>query len=204
MDRLWGAFLPVPAERAGGAQRRRPVQAGRARRWRCSTRRATPRTMSPSTTQPRRAPVHRRRGRGALAGPQLCAPADPAARSRPGPLERSIDRMMDPDPLPAALYLTHFGPFADAPRHFTNWATGSRSGAASSRRPCARGRRRAEVIHTLARAGTRPAPGHGGRRAGRPLRAGRQLRDERGRLHPLLPQAQPGAGGLEGMMGAGG
>jgi glyoxylase-like metal-dependent hydrolase (beta-lactamase superfamily II) len=154
MDRLWGAFLPVPEERVVVLKDGDLVQAGG---------RELEVLYTPGHASHHVAYYDRSRGghvfTGDVAGVRLqghnyVRPPTPPPDLDLGLWNASIDRIMALQPIPAVLYLTHFGPFADAPRHLHELRTRLQIWGDIVHTAMRGGQTRAEVIHTLELAGT--------------------------------------------------
>ncbi len=137
MDRLWGSFLPVPADRLVVLHDGDQIEAG----GRTLTALYTPGHASHHVA------YHDPSGEGRLftgdvAGVRLqgfnyVRPPTPPPDLDLGLWNESIDRIMALNPLPGTILLTHFGPFADAPRHLHELRTRLQIWARSSARRCA-------------------------------------------------------------------
>jgi glyoxylase-like metal-dependent hydrolase (beta-lactamase superfamily II) len=154
MDRLWGTFLPVPADRLVVVKDGDHLTAGG---------RDLEALYTPGHASHHLAYYDRERGghvfTGDVAGVRLqgynyVRPPTPPPDLDLGLWNASIDRLMALDPLPAALYLTHFGPFTDAPRHLHELRTRLEIWGGIVQAAMRAGEDRAQVIRTLALAGT--------------------------------------------------
>ncbi len=154
MDRLWGAFLPVPAERLVVVDDGMLIQAGG---------RTLQAIYTPGHAVHHLAFYDATRGghlfAGDVAGIRLpgysyVRPPTPPPDVDLALWHGAIDRIMALTPLPAALYLTHFGPFNDAPRHLHELSTRLDIWAGIVQSAMRAGQDRTAVRHTLELAGT--------------------------------------------------
>lgn len=154
MERLWGAFLPVPAERLVIVDDGMEIEAGGRRLQAIYT---------PGHAAHHLAFYDATHGghlfTGDVAGIRLpgysyVRPPTPPPDIDLALWHGSIKRIMALDPLPAAIYLTHFGPFGDAPRHLHELGTRLDIWAGIVQSAMRGGQDRAGVRHTLELAGT--------------------------------------------------
>src|SRR5436305_1074406 len=89
-----------------------------------------------------------------LQGPNYVRPPTPPPELDPALWNGSIDRIMALTPIPAVLYLTHFGPFADAPRHLHELRTRLQIWGDIIHTAMRASPHRADVIQTLETAAT--------------------------------------------------
>lgn len=154
MHRLWGTFLPVPAERLVALKDNDRISAGG---------RELEVLYTPGHASHHVAFYDRSHGgclfTGDVAGVRLqghnyVRPPTPPPDLSPDLWHASIDRFMALDPLPSTIYLTHFGPFADMPRHLHELRTRLDIWGGILQTAMRDGQTRDELIATLERAGT--------------------------------------------------
>ncbi|HUS16373.1 MAG TPA: MBL fold metallo-hydrolase [Chloroflexia bacterium] len=154
MDRLWGAFLPVPADRLVVVRDGDQIAAG----GRTLQALDTPGHASHHLAYfDAGGPGHLFTGDVAgvrLQGHNYVRPPTPPPDLDLALWNGSIDRIMALDPLPGVLYLTHYGPFGDAPRHLHELRTRLEIWSGIVHTAMRDGQDRAAVIHTLELAGT--------------------------------------------------
>ncbi|HMA38277.1 MAG TPA: MBL fold metallo-hydrolase [Chloroflexia bacterium] len=154
MDRLWGTFLPVPVDRLVVLKDGDRVPAGG---------RELEVLYTPGHAAHHVAYWDRGRGgqvfAGDVAGVRLQGYSYVRPPTPPPDLDlalwnSSIDRLLALDPLPGVLYLTHFGPFADGPRHLHELRTRLSIWSEIVHTAMRNSGHRREVIQTLETAGT--------------------------------------------------